>query len=128
MYDDFLPELGRSTEPDMQVRTALTTDVGSIQTHDCGKHRVTVDNALNWYGAKEAFRHTSASADMHLAAWKGSSPAATCHSLLLPCVLCVPAIQAVRTLLEHYLTNGHYNVEPEGHSMPRVDMSSYQRA
>lgn len=37
-------------------------------------------------------------------------------------------IQAVHTLLEHYLTHGQYNVEPEGRSMPKVDMSQYQRA
>jgi hypothetical protein len=36
--------------------------------------------------------------------------------------------QSVRTLLEHYLVHGQYKQEPEGHSMPRIDISSYQRA
>ena len=37
-------------------------------------------------------------------------------------------IQAVRTLLEHYLVNGQYLKEPEGRAMPRVDLSSVIKA
>jgi hypothetical protein len=50
----------------------------------------------------------------------------SCSHCVTPVRACT--VQAVRTLLDHYLTNGQYNVEPEGRSMPKVDMSSYQRA
>ncbi len=37
-------------------------------------------------------------------------------------------VQAVRTMLDHYVTSGVYMVEPEGRDMPRIDMSSVNRA
>lgn len=52
------------------------------------------------------------------------------HSHFLPeLARCTEAdVASVRTLLEHYLTNGVYAKEPEGRNMPKVDMSQYSRA
>ncbi|MEW5300917.1 MAG: hypothetical protein WDW36_003809 [Sanguina aurantia] len=37
-------------------------------------------------------------------------------------------VQAVRTLLEHYLSQSQFQIEPEGRKMPDIDMSTHMRS
>lgn len=46
----------------------------------------------------------------------------------LPLYILLLLLQAVRTLLAHYLQNAQFRTQPEGRAMPRVDMSMYARA